>query len=246
MSENEETIITNHLLIEIADSVKEDFEALKFNERVDICFNSLCDYKVNTNNQSTTNNQYIILYFLRILINENLGNLKLNSLALNKLYYIAVHESHLPSCVKLTITFIKIQYQAVLILRTLLDYEDESITSLYDFNILIEFVNKSSIYKDNAILYNIIQIIGKIYLQIISRSKDLRSSEYNQVIIFIYDLFTQMNLINIAILKKVIWLIDIVIDDYSQTYFDVSQVIITLILIIEYSSNFRKINIIYR
>jgi len=58
------------------------------------------NYKINATDQNILINQYTILYFLRILINDNLGEIELPKELINKLCYIIVNEINLPLCVK--------------------------------------------------------------------------------------------------------------------------------------------------
>jgi len=54
---------------------------------------------------------------------------------------------------------------------------------------------------------------------------ELKENEYYQILIFIQGVFSKLNIISMAIIKKLLWLLDIILEDYNEEYFNIIQVI---------------------
>ena len=109
-----------------------------------------------------------------------------------------------------------------------MDDDDSSVADLYNFDTLVEFFYKPNLYNDVQILINILIIIEKIYSKIVSREDftELNRNEFCEIMLFIQNIFKNMSIIHISIVKKVIWFLNIVLDDYKMIYRDIYQVTI--------------------
>jgi len=47
---------------------------------------------------------------------------------------------------------------------------------------------------------------------------ELKENEYYQILIFIQGVFSKLNIISMAIIKKLLWLLDIILEDYNEEY----------------------------
>ncbi len=94
---------------------------------------------------------------------------------------------------------------------------------MYNFDCLLELLHKQALYEDVAIINSVYTLVGKIYKNILE-NKDFTRNEYYEIINFIGNLFMNLNIIPISIIKKGVWLLDMVLEDYQKEYFGMVKV----------------------